>query len=165
MRNPIATFVLGLILGLVVAGGTFFAGMNQGQAQAQDQRTAFLQSRGIDPAAAGAAGSGAGGGAAGAGGGGGGAGFGRGGGTNGRITNIAGSTVTISSTREGLLTVNLPASPTILKQAQGSISDLKVGDRIAVQGTRSGTNIAATTVQIVPNFAPPAGGVAPPPTP
>ncbi|MDQ2807166.1 MAG: hypothetical protein M3Z04_09705, partial [Chloroflexota bacterium] len=63
MRNPILTFVLGLVLGLVVAGGTFFAGMNQGQAQAQDQQSAFLQSRGLNPAGGfgGAGGAGAGG--------------------------------------------------------------------------------------------------------
>ena len=147
MRNPIVTFVLGLVLGLVVAGGTFFAGMNQGQAQAQDQRTAFLQSRGLDPATAGGAG--------GFGGGGGAGGAGRGGGgTVGRISKIDGNTITITSNRDGDLTVTLPANPTILKQAAGTISDLKTGDQITVQGTRSGTNIAATRVQVVPNFGP-----------
>src|SRR6476620_5063823 len=92
MRNPVLTFVIGLLLGLAVAGGTYFLGIHSGQAQAQDQASQFFQQRGVNPAGGGGAGAQGGGqgGFFGAG--------GRGGGANGAtgtITKIDGNTITI----------------------------------------------------------------------
>lgn len=161
MRNPIVTFIVGLVIGLAVAGGTFFLGMNQGQAQAQDDRAAALQRLGIDPATAGGAGGFAGqGGFARQGGAGAAGGAGRGNGTIGVIKSISGNTITITpgnpfannaaATPQADLTVTLGDSTMILKQDTGTIADLKAGDRVTVAGQRSGTNIAATTIQLVP---------------
>lgn len=38
MHSPERTFLLGLVLGLIVAAGTFFAGLTLGQSQAQTSR-------------------------------------------------------------------------------------------------------------------------------
>ena len=154
MRNPVLTFVIGLLLGLAVAGGTYFLGINSGQAQAQDQASQFFQQRGVNPNGGGAAGAqGAGqGGFFGAG--------GRGGGANGAngatgtITKVDGNTITIqplggaATATPGALTVTLGASTSIIKTVTGAPADLQVGQRIVVRGARSGNNIAATGVQL-----------------
>ena len=168
MRNPIVTFIVGLVIGLAVAGGTFFLGISQGQAQAQDEQAAAAAKFSIPPGqAGGTGGQGAGGqgrqGGAGAFGGG----AGRGGnGTAGVIKSISGNTITItpgnlvannaaasSATPAPDVTVTLGDSTIILKQDTGTLADLKAGDRINVAGQRSGDNIAATNIQIVPDGA------------
>jgi hypothetical protein len=168
MRNPIVTFIVGLVIGLAVAGGTFFLGINQGVVQGREEQAAAAASFGITPGQAGGAGGqgvfggqgrqgGAGGFAGGA---------GRGNATVGVIKSISGNTITITpgnpfaaataaaaATPVPDLTVTLGDSTAIVKQAQVTVADLKAGDRITVTGPRSGDNIAATNIQIIPDGA------------
>ena len=149
--------VLGsVVFALVLAGGGFFAGMNMGKAQAQDAQTAFFRQRGFDPNAAGQ------GGAAGGQGFFGGAGAGQGGaggaqgarrGVAGTIQKVEGNTLTVTSTQNETVTVQITDSTPIQKTVVGSKSDLTMGANIVVLGTRSGTNIAATGIQLTDGAA------------
>ena len=57
MRNPVVTLIIGLVIGLIIAAGAFFGGMNVGQAQAQqDTGQAFFNARGAAGGATGATG-------------------------------------------------------------------------------------------------------------
>lgn len=173
MRNPIATFIIGLAIGLVIAGGTFFGGINMGQAQAQEQQQQFFRQRGIDPSAAGGQFGGAGGQFGGAGGQGAGRGAfgGAAGGTIGTISKIDGNTLTLTTPNAGDVTVTVAANAPITLMTAGKVGDLKVGQRITVRGDRSGNNLAATGITEVPdgvnfgggraNRTPPAGAPAP----
>ncbi|MGI8586700.1 MAG: hypothetical protein ACR2M0_03305 [Chloroflexia bacterium] len=149
MRNPIITLIIGLVIGLVVAGGAYAYGQDQGKTQAQNDQTQFLQSRGLGGggAAGGAGGTGAGGTATGAGGG---AARGGGGGNFGTITKIQGGQITMDTAQTPGLTVTTGSNTTVMKTVQGALSDLNIGDRITVQGTRSGTNVAAQQITLVP---------------
>lgn len=147
MHNPIITLILGLVIGLGVAAGTFFWGTSVGQAAAQNQQQAFLQARGI--AGTGAAGaSGFPGGAGAPGGFPGAPGAGGRGGTIGTISKVDGSTLTLTVPGSADIQVTLSTSTTIQQQAQGTVTDLKEGQRVLVRGTQSGHNIAATAVQV-----------------
>ena len=153
MRNPVVTLIVGLVIGLIIAAGAFFGGMNVGKAQTQDQTQQFFAARG--------GGTGATGGGAGAGqfGGGNGQFAGRGAGgaagnfATGTISKIDGKTLTLSVPNQADITVTLVDTATIVKSVVGSPSDLKAGDRIIVTGQRSGNNIAATGVQLNNNPA------------
>jgi len=154
MRNPMVTLIIGLVIGLAIAAGTFVLGMNQGQAQAANQQQQFLSARGFDPnAAGGTGGAGGGGGQFGGGGGGGRGGLGAffGGGPNGAsgtISKVDGTTLTLTVPNSPDVTVSTGSGTTVLKIAKGDFSDFKVGQRITVSGTRSGSNIGATNITI-----------------
>src|SRR5579859_307085 len=150
MRNPIVTLIIGLVIGLAIAAGAFFLGINQGQAQAADQQSQFLRARGFDPNATGGAGGGGGQFGGGAGGRGGlGAFFGGGpNGAAGTISKVDGTTLTLTVPNSPDVTVSTGSGTTVLKIAKGDFSDFKVGQRITVSGTRSGSNIGATNITI-----------------
>ena len=150
MRNPILTLGVGLIIGLLIAVGAYLYGVNAGQAQAASQTQQFFQSRG----AAGTGGTGGTGGFAGAGGAAGafaGRGTGAGGGaTVGTISKVDGNTLTLTVANQGDVTVSLPATIAISKTVTGTVADLVPGTQVLIRGQQSGTNIAATNIQITP---------------
>ena len=157
MRNPVVTLVVGLVIGLIIAGGAYIMGMNAGQAQAQDQTAQFFRSRGADPNATGAgggpgagAGAFAGGGSAGRGAAGGGGGAGA---TIGTVSKVDGNTLTVTAPNQGDVTVSLPTDIQITKTVTGTVSDLKPGTQVLIRGQRSGTNVAATNIQITSGLA------------
>ncbi len=155
MRNPVVTLVVGLVIGLIIAGGAYIMGMNAGQAQAQDQTAQFFRSRGADPNATGAgAGTGAGG-FAGAGFAGRGAAGGAGGagGTIGTISKVDGNTLTVTAPNQGDVTVSLPTDIQITKTVTGTVSDLRPGTQVLIRGQRSGNNVTATNIQITSGLA------------
>ncbi|MEJ2598631.1 MAG: DUF5666 domain-containing protein [Anaerolineales bacterium] len=124
----------------VAAGAGFQYGKMYQSNQANQIRSQFLRSRGINP------GNGYGSGGARA------ARFG--GGVFGQLKNINGNTLTVS-TQNGDETVDLTANTQIEKTTAGTTADLKTGEQLIVRGQRdsSGT-VAAETVQINNNGAP-----------
>ncbi len=159
--NRLMSIIGGIVVILILAGAAFWEGMNVGKAQAQSDQNAFFASRGINaPAADGAGGGGFGAGdprdAGGLGAGGAGGAFGgRGGagglaqrGAAGTIDKIEGNTITVTSAQSQTVTVNITDNTPIIKTDLGSKGDLKPGARILAIGTRSGSNVAATGIQI-----------------
>ncbi len=156
MRNG---FVIGLVIVVVAAAaalGGFFYGTSVGEARANQVRQNFFAQRN------------------GQGGNGGGGGFGQGGqggqngqgnrrGTAGTVKSINGNTMQVS-TRDSVVTVNLSSQTQVEKQAPGSLSDIKAGERVVVVGSQgSGGTVAAQSVQVLPQFMGPGGN--PTPTP
>jgi hypothetical protein len=74
----------------------------------------------------------------------------RGGGTVGTLQSVDGSTLTISSFNGGNTTVITSSSTKFMKAVTGALSDIKVGDHVAVMGTADGTN-AITAQRITDN--------------
>ena len=127
-------FIIALIVALLAVGaGSFYGGTVYAAQQAASTRAAFFNGRG---------GAAAGGGAGAAG--------GFGGGVSGTVQSVSGDTLTVG-TAQGVTTVTLSGSTTILKSQTGSAGDLQVGQQVTVRGARdsSGT-VAATTIQVVP---------------
>jgi hypothetical protein len=72
-------------------------------------------------------------------------------GGDGNVTAINGTTITITEEAdEGGASYTVDASKATVtnKGATAALTDLKVGDKIFVQGTTSGTNVAATSVSL-----------------
>lgn len=149
------SIIIGVVIALVLAGSAFWGGMSVGKAQARSEQNSFLAGRGFDPnsqaagGTGGTGGTGAGGfggrGAAGAAG----AAGGRGArGATGTIQKIEGNTITLQDNQGATTTVTLGDNTPVLKTVLGNTSDLAVGQRIVVQGTRSGSNVAATGIQL-----------------
>ncbi len=151
--NRIAMVLSMIVVLVLVAGASFWAGTNVGHAQAQDelnQQSNFFTSRGVNPNGGGGGGTGGAGGGAGAQGGAGGF-AGRGGarnGATGTVDKIDGSTITMTTGQGDSVTVNISNTTPIVKSVAGGPTDLTVGGHILVIGTRSGNNIAATGIQI-----------------
>ncbi len=90
-----------------------------------------------------------------------------GGGTQGKVTAINGDTLTVETTDKSL-TVKLSSSTTVSAVEQKQTSDLKVGDRIAVQGQTSGDTVTANRIilgSLTGLFPGGGGGAASPATP
>lgn len=134
-----------LVLGLV-AGGSFYGGMQYQRTQTENLRNAFFAQRGGTP---GPGGNGFfGGGTPGPGG----QGFGRG--ANGQIKAIDGNTLTIS-TPQREVKVTLTDTTQVEKLVAGDRTELVVGATVVVRGeTDSAGNITATIVQVT---TPPSG--------
>ncbi len=122
--------------------GGFFYGTSVGEARANQVRQTFFAQRNGQ----GGQGTGQGGG------------FFGGNGQNGRqgtvgtVKSINGNTMQVS-TRDSVVTVNLSDKTTVQKQAAGSLSDIKVGERVVVIGNQaSGGTVTAQSVQLVPQF-------------
>ncbi len=137
-----ATILIGVAIALVLVGAAFWEGMNVGKAQAQSEQNAFFASRGFDPnnlPAGGFGGQGR---------------FGTGTrgaatrGATGTIQSIEGNTITLQDPQGNTVTVTITDNTPVIKTVQGTKSDLKVGQRIVVQGDRSGNNVSATGIQI-----------------
>ena len=82
-------------------------------------------------------------------------------GTFGTISSISGSTLTVKGADGTITNVNTTSATTVTKSATGSLSDVKVGDHVNVNGTGTSTEIAAQRVTDSGNTAPtngPAGG-------
>lgn len=146
--NRVTSIIIGVVLAVVLVGGSFWEGMNVGKAQASDAQSSFLADRGFG---SGTGGTGTGGtGATGAGGN---VGAGSGGrrgqnGATGTISKIDGNSITLTTQQGDTVTVNITADTPVLKSTAGSSTDLKQGAHITVIGDRSGTNIAARGIQI-----------------
>jgi hypothetical protein len=152
MSKTIMIIIGGILLLAAVAAGSFYGGVVYAQTQAASLRAQFFANRG---------GSGDAGGGGGFFGGGGGGGGGNGGGAGGQIKSINGNTIVLS-TAQSEVTVIVSDSTQVMKLTAGTLSDLKVGDRIAVRGTRDASgNIAATVIQPQGNRG---GGGQPTPT-
>lgn len=142
MSKTVILIVGVIVLVVAVAAGSFYGGIVYAQNQAASLRAQFFAGRGGDAN---------GGGGFFGGGGGGQGGNGNGGGAAGQIKSITGNTIVIS-TAQSEVTVTVSDSTQIMKLSAGALSDLKVGDRVAVRGTRDASgNIAATFIQPQPN--------------
>lgn len=151
--NKVLIILMAVVVALILMGGSFWQGMNMGQAQAQSAQNSFFASRGFNPNdATGAANDAAGGANHAAGGAGdsfsGGAGAANARGAVGTIQKIDGNTITITTSQGLTETVTIANNTPILKTVDGSKSDLQVGGHITVIGQRSGNNVAATAIQI-----------------
>ena len=67
------------------------------------------------------------------------------------IKEIQGSTLVVS-TAEKELKVVVGADTTISVTSRGSVSDLKVGDRITVAGETKDDTLTATAISLMPNL-------------
>jgi hypothetical protein len=130
--------IAGIALLAVAAGAGFQYGKTYQSNQANQIRSQFLRSRGIN------SGNGTGGAQA--------AGFG--GGVFGQLKSVNGNTLTVT-TQNGDETVDLTANTQIEKTTVGTTADLQAGEQLVVRGQRdsSGT-VTAETIQITNNGAP-----------
>jgi hypothetical protein len=117
--KKIVWIILGVVVAIALAGGSFYGGMAYQRSQLANARSAFANFRNGTPGANGAGRFGGG-----------------GGGINGQIKSIEGNTITLS-TAFNTVTVNINDSTTIEKGVAGALSDLKPGDRILVTGQGS----------------------------
>ena len=113
--------------------------------QANQIRSQFLRSRGLNPNAANAAG-GTGGGFAGG---------GFGGGVAGQVKSVQGNTIELNSANNQVTTVDLTANTRIEKTTQGTAADLKPGEQLIVRGQNDGNGTyTASQIQIVSSGSP-----------
>ncbi len=71
-------------------------------------------------------------------------------GATGTVKEIQGNTLLVS-TAERELKVQITADTRITLTTQGSVSDLKVGDRIIIGGQTQGDTLTATQIQVIPD--------------
>ena len=69
----------------------------------------------------------------------------------GTVVRVAGSTLVMKAQSFGSsstqsVTVNTTSSTTIIEAATGSVSQIKTGDHLVIQGTSSATNVTATQI-------------------
>ena len=130
--------VIVVVLLAVVGVGAFFAGSNYGQAQAQNVRAEFFQTRQAGQGAntqqgpAGVQGQ-----------------FGRGAAT-GTVKSVQGNTFQVTQRDGTTVTVTMDAQTQIQKTVAGTAADIKPGENITVLSDQTGTNITARTIQIRP---------------
>lgn len=139
--KKVLLIIAGLALLAVAAGAGFEYGKTYQSNQANQIRSQFLRSRGINSNGGGGPEAG-------------GFGGGFGGGTFGQLKSVNGNTLTVT-TQNGDVTVNLTANTQIEKTTTGTPADLQAGQQLVVRGQRdsSGT-VTAETVQINPGRAP-----------
>jgi len=147
MKKNVLWIALAVVLVIGAGVGGYFLGMDAGKTQAASVRTQFMAERFGDAQPGGQGtfvippGTGSGNAPGGF--------SGRAGmGTTGTIKEIRGDTV-ILSTAEKEVKVKVAADTRITLSAQGSISDLKVGDRIIASGETSGDQVTATQIQVI----------------
>jgi type II secretory pathway pseudopilin PulG len=163
MRNTILIGLVVVIVAAAAAAGGFLYGTSVGEARANQVRQNFFSQRAAQGTQGGQGFSGQGG-AGGQGfsgqGGAGGQGFfdqGNRQGTVGVVKSINGNTMEVS-TRDSVVTVTLTDQTTVEKQATGSLSDIKTGERVVVVGNQdSGGTVTAQSVQLMPQTQQPAG--------
>jgi hypothetical protein len=137
MRRERIIWVIALLL---VAGLGFYSGQTIGVREGQQQRAQAAQQffgQGGGQGGGQAAGQGASGSRGGA-----------GGGLAGTVSNVSGSTITITSRNGQTATVQLAAGATVLKQVDGQLSDVKPGEQIVAFGTQNGNTFQASSIQI-----------------
>jgi hypothetical protein len=72
----------------------------------------------------------------------------------GQIKSVNGNTVEVS-TADSVVTIQVNDATVISKTERGTISDLQVGDRVTVFSKDTGTNPAASAIQLQRNLPPP----------
>ena len=139
--------IMWVVAVLLVGAATFFGGRQMGVVAGQESRSAaaagFLAQRG--------------------GGQGGGQGGGRG--MSGTVDSIDGTTVNLKLNDGSTLKVSLAADGLVRHQVNGTLADVKVGDRVVAMGTQNGDTFAATALQVGGGFGGPGGGPRVTPTP
>ena len=132
--------ILWVVAVLLVGAAAFFGGRQLGVVAGQESRSSaaagFFAQRG---------------------GGQGGQGGGAGRGTSGTIASIDGSTVSLTLNDGSTLKVSLTADGVVRHQVNGTLADLKVGDRVVAIGTQNGDTFAATALQVGGGFGGPGG--------
>lgn len=147
MKKNVLWVVLAVVLIAGAGVGGYFYGVEQGKAQAASVRERFIAERFGTALPNGQAapgqflpGQGA---------------TGRGGvmgrGATGTVKQIQGNTLLVS-TAERELKVQITADTRITLTTQGSVSDLKIGDRIIIGGQTQGDTLTATQIQIIPDM-------------
>lgn len=132
MKN---NMIMMVILMIIIAGAAFFGGMKYDQSQTSRGNGLVGQGQG---GVAGQRRLGN---------------RGFGGATVGEIVSIDSSSITVKLTDGSSKLIDLLNSTTYTKSANGSISDLKVGDRVAAFGTsNSDGSISAQNIQLNPMF-------------
>jgi hypothetical protein len=135
VRMPLAALMLGLVLAIGLWGGA--------ELQANQNPTAATTAA----VPGGGAGRGGGGGGGGAGGGGAGA----GGGLSGTVASVQGSTIQLTTSTGGTVTITLLPSTTITRTAAAAPTDITAGETITVRGaTGADGTTTAQSVAIVP---------------
>ncbi|NNJ10909.1 hypothetical protein EKD04_011255 [Chloroflexales bacterium ZM16-3] len=127
--------ILWVVAVLLVGGAAFFGGRQMGVVAGQDSRTAaqqqFFAQRGGGQAGAGAQTPG-----------------GRGQGVSGTVETIDGSTVSLKLNDGSTVKVSLAADGVVRHQVDGTIADIKVGERVVAIGTQSGDTLTASSIQV-----------------
>ncbi len=136
---------------LLVGAAAFFGGRQMGVTAGQESRSAaaagFFAQRG------------------GGGGQGGQGGQGGGRGLSGTIASVDGSSVSLTLNDGSTAKVSLAADGVVRHQVNGTLADLKVGDRVVAIGTQNGDTFAATALQIGGGPGGPGGSPRATPTP
>jgi hypothetical protein len=141
--------VLWVVAVLLVGAAAFFGGRQMGVVAGQESRAAAAQSFFAQR---------------GGGQGGQGLGSGRGQGISGTVESIDGSTLSLKLNDGSTVKVSLAADGVVRHQVEGTIADVKVGERVVAIGAQSGDSFAATAIQVGggQGGAPPGqGGAAP----
>jgi hypothetical protein len=137
--------ILWVVAVLLVGAAAFFGGRQMGVVAGQESRTAaaagFFAQRG---------------------GGQGGQGGGRGQGLSGTVASIDGNTVSLTMNDGSTVKVSLAADGVVRHQVDGTLADVKVGERVVAIGTQSGDTFAATAIQVGGGFGGPGGRQATP---
>ncbi|MBC7259250.1 MAG: hypothetical protein H5T65_08370 [Chloroflexi bacterium] len=143
MKKNVLWIVLAVVLIVGAGVGGYFFGVEQGKAQAANVRERFIAERfgATGQAAQGTPGAIFQGGAGRTGA------LGRG--ATGTIKAINGNTLVVSTAQQELK-VQVTADTRITLTTQGSLSDLRVGDRIIIGGETQGDTMTATQIQIIP---------------
>jgi hypothetical protein len=144
--------IMWVVAVLLVGAAAFFGGRQLGVVAGQESRSAaaagFFAQRGGQ-------------------GGQGGQGFGggRGQGVSGMVASVDGTTVSLTLNDGSTVKVSLAADGVVRHQVDGTIADVKVGERVVAIGTQSGDTFAATAIQVGGGFGGPGGGPRATPTP
>jgi hypothetical protein len=80
----------------------------------------------------------------------------------GTVASVSGNTLTITASDGTTTQVQLATNGQVMEQANGTTADLKAGEQVAATGTRQGSTLTATTIDIGPG-RPALGGRGPPP--
>ena len=128
--------IIWIVALLLVAGGGFYSGQLIGSRTATQQRAQaaqqFFGQRGGQNGGQGGQNGG----------------FAGRGGASGTVASVSGNTVTITTRSGQNMTINLAASTTVRKLADGQVSDIKQGEQITAFGTQNGDTFDATSIQI-----------------
>jgi hypothetical protein len=144
--------IMWVVAVLLVGAAAFFGGRQLGVVAGQESRSAaaagFFAQRGGQ-------------------GGQGGQGFGggRGQGVSGMVASVDGTTVSLTLNDGSTVKVSLAADGVVRHQVEGTIADVKVGERVVAIGTQSGDTFAATALQVGGGPGGPGGPGAAPRTP
>ncbi len=137
--NRIVQIVLGLVILIIVAGGSFYGGMLYGQSQGQTSRTSgarFANGQGGYPGQGNGQGQ---------------RGFGQGGGVFGQISEIGTGYMVVTDNNGKQTKVQVTDTTLIEKNASVKLTDLAQGETVMVSGSQaSDGTVTARSVQVAP---------------